>query len=327
MKTSKAVIIWMLLALIAGIFAACGQPAATPAASSSPDLPSISSLSAAQGGNLHYQNLVLAVGNQIIFNSDSGLLMLAAPDGGMSSVLAETGGSSPAYDGRQLFYISGTSGGQLSKIGLDGLNQVRIGQTPLKYLISHENKLYAIESDNGQPVSYNPDGTGRQPLVDFQAVALCLAEEQLYITGASDEAGLIRLDLASGEQTVLINRQLSSLNVQGNYLYFADPANNFKLTAWSLASQSSTLISDFSLDKAFIVSSDYLYFIDTVNQSRLYRMPVKGSQVLDKSSAELIIDDAVSSFVVTGDYVYYQRPDSKRIYRVNSAGGQPLRIA
>ena len=327
MKQSKTVITWILLAAVISFLAACGHSEMTTPESSGSDLPSLFSQTVAQGGNLHYQNLVLAVENQIIFNSDSGLLMLAAPDGSAAAVLAETGGSSPVYDGQQLFYVSGTGGGQLSKIGLDGMNQVRIGQTSLKYLISHKNKLYAIESNNGQPVSYNPDGTGRKLLGDMQAVALCLADEKLYITGASDEAGLIRLDLATGEQETLLNRQISSLNVRGEYLYFSDPANSFKLTAWSLDNQSGTLISDFSIDKAFIVSSDYLYFIDTSNQSRLFRLPIHDSQILDKALAELIIDDAVSSFAVTGEYLYYQRPESKRIYRVNVAGGQPLRIA
>jgi outer membrane protein assembly factor BamB len=327
MKRSNVVIIWILLAAAISFLAACGQTDATLTETSRPDPPTLSSLTVAQSGNLHFQNLVLAVESQIIFNSDSGLLTLASSDGSDATVLAETGGISPAYDGQQLFYVSGASGGQLSKIRLDGTNQVRIGQTPLKYLISHDNRLYAIESDNGQPVSYKTDGTGRQLISDIQAVALCLADEQLYISGASDQSGLIRLDLASGEQEVLMNRQISSLNVVGKYLYFADPASNFKLTAWSLDNRSGKLISDFSIDKAFIISGGYLYFIDTANQSRLFRLPVDGSQILDKASAELIIDDAVSSFAVTGDYLYYQRPASKRIYRVSTTGGQPLRIA
>ena len=316
-----------LLAGIIGANAACGQSASTAIDQVSTDKVSVNSQPTAQGGNLHYRNFVLAVDDQIVFNSMSGDLTLAAPDGSDCFILAESGGTSPAFAGGQLFYISGTSGGQLSKISLDGSNQVRVGQTTLKYLISNENRLYAIESDNGLPVSLRPDGTGRQLLIDIQAIALCLADNKLFITGSTNENGLVRLDLNSGEQEVLLNRMISSLNISGDWLYFSDPAENYKLTAWSLTSRSSSLISDFSVDKAFIVSEGFIYFIETASQNRLFRLPVNGSQVLDRQSAELIIDDAVSSFVVTGDYVYYQRPASKRIYRVSSAGSLPLRIS
>lgn len=94
-----------------------------------------------------------------------------------------------------------------------------------------------------------------------------------------------------------------------------------------MSSQNGSLISDFGIDRPFIVSSGYLYFVDTVSQNRLFRLPVNGTRSLDKQAAELIIDDVVSSFVLCGDFVYYQRPDSNRIYRVAASGGQQLRIA
>ena len=327
MRRSIVLIIWMVIfaAMICPL-TSCGQTASSGTDDRNDFTPSLSSQAAARGGNLHYQNLVLAVNDQIVFNSISGVLTVASPDGGASSALAETGGSSPAFDGSQLFYISGTGGGELSKIGLDGTNQVRIGQTMLKYLISHENRLFAIESDNGLPISLKPDGTGRQLLRDIQAVALCLADNRLYISGASDESGLVMIDLETEEKEVLLNKQVSSLNVSGEWLYFADPAGNFKLNAWSVSSRSGSVISEFSIDKPFIVSAGYLYFIDTASQGRLFRLPVSGGSMLDRPSAVMVIDDAVSSFAVTGDYIYYQRPDSKRIYRVDAVGSQPLRI-
>jgi hypothetical protein len=114
MKRSIIVIIWILLTASISILAACEQPGAT-AENNGSDLPSFSWQSLAQSGNLHYQNLVLAVNHQIVYNSENGQLILAAPDGSDVKVLVETGGSSPAWDGQQIFYISETSG-QLSKI-------------------------------------------------------------------------------------------------------------------------------------------------------------------------------------------------------------------
>jgi hypothetical protein len=284
------------------------------------------SLAAAQGGNLHYQNFVLAASAKIVFTSSQDRLTLAGSDGSDGIPLVDSVCSYPAVNEEELFYIDGLSGGNLAKIGLDGKNQVRIGNTNLKYLIAHDDLLFAIEADTGLPVSLRPDGTGRQILADVQAVALSLADDKLYITGADNESGLIAVDLASSSQERLLAKRVSSLNISGDWLYFTDPDNGFRLTAWSLSKKNGTIISQFSVDKAFIVSEGFLYYIDTTNQNRLYRLAIKGNKLLDSQSAQLVVDDAVASFVVCSDFVYYQRPSSKRIFQVLRSGGQVLRI-
>lgn len=322
-------ILMILLLFLIGIIAsaaACGHVENTAPGETSTEDIILEGLEAAQGGNLHYQNLVLAVGDQIVFNSADGLLTFASSDGTNAMPVIDSAGSSPAYDGDQLFYISGTSGGQLCKVALDGSNQIRIGQTTLKYLISTNDTLYAIESDSGLPISLKPDGTGRIAISETQAIALTLADERLFVTGAASENGLTMIELATGEQTILLDRQISSLNVSGDWLYFADPAKDFQLSAWSVTGRSGGSISSFGVEKAFVVSAGYLYYIDTGSQSRLYRLAVDGARSLDGQSPDLVIDDAVSSFVVCGDAVYYQRPSSSRIYKAPVAGGTPMRI-
>jgi hypothetical protein len=281
---------------------------------------------AAQGGNLHYRNLVLAFGNQIIFNAADGQLSLAAADGSQCSVLWKSTGIYPAYDSTRLFYIEDGQSSALAKIGLDGSNQVRIGQSPLKYLISDGNWLYAIESDSGSAVRLKKDGSGRQVLSDAQPVALTLAGSQLFITGAVNPNGLVAIDLATDQKTVLLRDPVTSLNVADEWLYFSQPSDSYHVYAWSTQRKTLTMISHLSIDRPFIVSDHYLYFMNVLEMDRLYRLPVDGSRQLDGSEPELIIDDRVDSFVVCGDYVYYQRPASTRIYRYDIRDGTVRRI-
>lgn len=57
-----------------------------------------------QGGNLHYQNLVLPISNCIVFNSADGKLSLAAQDGSNVMALNDTMGNTPIFADDWLFY-------------------------------------------------------------------------------------------------------------------------------------------------------------------------------------------------------------------------------
>ena len=283
-------------------------------------------LAAEQGGNLHYQNLVLAVDGQIVFNAENNLLSIANEDGSSSRALTKQAGGNLASLGSQLFFTLNGQAGALSKINLNGTNQVRIGSTSLKYLIGNGQMLYAIESDQASVIALRPDGTNRRILISQKAAALALANGKLFVTGLDDATGVLSFDLESGGQEQILAKRVSSLNVSGDWLYYTDPVRDYQLFSWSLTDKQEYAISDFSIEKPFISSNGYLYMISPDEQNRLFRQPLSGKQKMDQRDFALVIDDAVNSFVVIGDYIYYQRPDSRRIYRVGAAGGKPVRI-
>lgn len=324
---ARAVHLLAAIILSAGLLNGCGlsDQSSEPIATDAGQLEK-TRLAAEQGGNLHYQNMVLAVAGQIVFNAENKLLSIANEDGSNSRALVKQAGGNLARLDDQLFFTVNGQAGALSKVNLDGTNKVRIGSKSIKYLICSGQMLYAIETDQASVIAQRPDGTGRSVLTGQKAAALALADGKLYITGLDDGAGVQAFDLASGEQHQVLAKRVSSLNISGEWLYYADPDLDFQLFSWSMSEKQEYAISEFSIEKPFITSNGYLYFISPDQQNRLFRQKQTGKQMLNQRDFELIIDDAVESFVVIGDYIYYQRPDSRRIYRVGSAGGKPLRI-
>jgi hypothetical protein len=319
-------IVFLALLMFSGTFTGCTTSSGTETSATETGWQNTIVLAAAQGGNLHYQNLVLEIGDRIVFNSSDGQLCLAASDGSANQIIYDLSSSSPVFCDDTLYFVEGSASGKLAKIDLDGSNQVRIGQTPLKYLLCHDSTLYAIESENGKAISLQPDGTGRRLLVESQAIALTMSGDRLFITGAEASSGLTMIDLPTGEKTIVLNQRISSLNVSGDWLYFSDPAAGFRLTACSLPQKSCVSISSFSVDKPFVISGGYIYFVIADSQNRLFRLPVDGNQKLDGLTPALVVDDAVESFAICGSQVYYQRPASSRIYRIAVTGGTSLRI-
>jgi hypothetical protein len=315
------------MVLIALFITGCFQSGETDPTASGTTQPSAEiSEQAAQGGNLHYQNLVLYVNGEIFFNSSSGFLSKASEDGSMLQGILNESGGNLSSDGQRLFYTEDSLVGALAKINLDGSSPVRIRSTAMKYLICGQNCLYGIETSTGLPVQINKDGTNRKPLADFQAVSMVLADQQLFVTGADEKNGLTVIHLVSGEKEVLLDKKIASLNAAGEWLYYSVPEDSSRIYAFSLIQKTETNISRFSIDRPFIVSGSYLYFINAEKQGRLYRIAVSRNEPLKLEKAEMFVDDLVDSFVVCGSFLYYRRPSSSRIYRVSIENQEVLRI-
>lgn len=207
----------------------------------------------------------------------------------------------------------------------DGTNSVRISSFAYQYLIAGQEYLFGILTSTGQVMRMKHDGTDRQSLFDGFATELQYDGRFLYVCGADDKTGLIRIDPVSGLATRLLDRRIVSLNKVGDWYYFSDPADQQRVHAWSLQDKIDRQVTECSLTHPFIVYDGWLYFLDTENQNRLMRLPVADG-CADPEKADLVADDAVSSFVILPDAVYYRRPEGGRIYRVPLPFGDAVRI-
>ncbi len=320
-------------------------------------------------GNLHYQNFVYQIGQTIVYTSADDTLKRSRINASLDATLSLEPGSQFASSEEFLFYTESRISGALYKMDHDGTNRVRISHTITKYLLQHQDLLYAIDIETHQPFSLSPDGTNRQILHDAMATNQVLYGNDLYIAFASADQGVWHFNLETGDAWPVLAKTAVSINVADGWLYYSDPNQQDRIFASELPSStdsepdtsSSTTedesdhnvetqdeseserinqtdntnthlanqviqISDKRFDKPFILHEGYLYAPDPERQYRLFRWPVLAGQSIDLEHADMIIDDVVASFVILSDYIYYQRPESLRIYRVPIDGGRPVRI-
>lgn len=281
--------------------------------------------------NLAGANLVVTDGNAIYFNDRSGSFVRAQADGEAPVALVNGPVSWPFLVEDQLFYADGTGSGQLSKIMSDGSNRVRIGQNELSNIIVFEDEIYAIELPEGRMIRLQPDGSKREELTQAAINSMIRYEQYFYMAGKSAEDGLMRYDPENEEFVRLQQLTVGSLQAGGETLYYADLQNHYQIYAIPLAQDQETsapsLVLEQSVEKPFIVANNRLYFIDGSRQQQLYSLELRADAKLDPGEAVLEVDDAVENFAALLPFIYYQRPDQDRIYRVTNGQQRPQPIS
>lgn len=320
----------LLLALLA-LQTACGPAMKTTEPSAidpvlQPDAYQAASAALAWSGNLHYQNFVIFGDGKTFLSAEDGLIAsLDTRHMSTDKLNGHPGGQFAWHDG-WLFYAAGQLSNTVRKIKIDGSNSVRISTFSYQYLVASQDYLMGILTATGQVMRMNHDGTARQSLFDGFATELQYDGQYLYVCGSQDKTGLIRIDPETGTSTRLLDRRISSLNKVDDWFYFADLSDQQRVHAWSEKDGKDLRVTECSLTRPFIVYDSWLYYLDTERQNRLMRLPVTAG-CADKEQCELVVDDAISAFVILPDAIFYRRPSANRIYRVPMPGGDPVRIS
>jgi hypothetical protein len=76
-----------------------------------------------------------------------------------------------------------------------------------------------------------------------------------------------------------------------------------------------------SVSSPFIVSEEYLFYINTDDSSRIYRISLK-----DSSDNKMVVNDRVAEFVVCGNSIYYRRESNLEIFQAAIGGGLSRKI-
>jgi hypothetical protein len=326
----RCLLIGLILASFA-VLSACGPAALAPEPTAidpvlQPDAYRAASEYLARSGNLHYQNFVICGDGKTFLSAGDGLI--ASLDTGRMTVDKLNGhpGNQFAWHDGWLFYAAGQLSNTVRKIKTDGTNSVRISNFPYLYLVASQDYLMGILTSTGQVMRMNHDGTARQSLFDGFATELQYDGQYLYVCGSQDKTGLIRIDPETGISTRLLDRRISSLNKVDDWFYFADLSDQQRVHAWSEKEGKDLRVTEFSLTRPFIVYDGWLYYLDTERQNRLMRLPVTAG-CTRTDQCELVVDDAISAFVILPDAIFYRRPAANRIYRVPLPGGDPVRIS
>ena len=278
-----------------------------------------------QGGNMAYGNFILyADGAYWLTGTNEHVSRLSAGSARPVAIHDMPGHNFTSDEG-WLFYTAGQLNNSVRKIKTDGSNDVRISSLSFTSLIAEQGQLWSIQTNSGQVMGQKQDGTQRRILFDGFASSILYQDGFLYVSAANSSSGLIKIDPATGISTRLLDRRISSLNIEGDWFYYADPADKNRVHAWSPNQENDRCTSDLSLARPFIIYDGWLFYIDTDDQNRLYRLPVRDG-CLYAAHKHLVVDDVVASFVLLPDAVYYRRPADGRVYTVALQGGQISRI-
>jgi hypothetical protein len=120
----------------------------------------------------------------------------------------------------------------------------------------------------------------------------------------------------------LLEHRVTSLNVCGDWLCYADPARDHAVFAYNPQQQKERQLIDLPVTRPFVIHDSFLYYLDTSRQNRLMQLSITDGQS-DPDDSVCIIDDVVDVFVVLPDAAFYRRPSDVRIYRVPLSGGVP----
>ncbi len=108
--------------------------------------------------------------------------------------------------------------------------------------------------------------------------------------------------------------EFNSINInEDQFFYINDENNSFVIV--NKDKKQSTFLKK-SLFSSFILSDYYIYYINSNDESRLYRI-----SITDPSDNEMIVNDRVFQFVVCGNSVYYRREGKLEIFRTSIEGG------
>ena len=276
----------------------------------------------AWSGNLHFGNFVVAAHDGLIANTYRQQVALFDFDNYTEKPVYPQSGSQFATAGDWIYFQSSQLSSSLRKIMTDGTNSVRIRQKPVHHLIVTDDRLYAIDATSGQVFSMNPDGSDEVVLFEGFAAELIYDGQFLFVCGSEDRTGLIQIDPETATSTRLLEHRVTSLNVCGDWLCYADPARDHAVFAYNPQQQKERQLIDLPVTRPFVIHDSFLYYLDTSRQNRLMQLSITDGQS-DPDDSVCIIDDVVDVFVVLPDAAFYRRPSDVRIYRVPLSGGVP----
>lgn len=286
-------------------------------------------------GNLLYNSFLTTDGSCIYFQSkNQNELVKSDYDGGNPKVLST---KSPLFINAingVVFFLENESQGNIYKVDNDGKGESLVLDVSASALISTPKFLFYIDSSDGYIYRILHDGSKKTLILDKPSSQILLYEENLYAVVEDEISGFYMFSSTEiikddyDKDTILKNVSFNKVqtmfygvNLSETKVFYTKIVNDKNIIAMHNDKKRTKDISKKSVMMPFITSGKYLYFIDSDDNSRLFRMNTD-----DPSIIEMVADDSVFSFVVCGNSIYYRRENSYEIYRVSIAGGVSSQI-
>lgn len=164
-----------------------------------------------------------------------------------------------------------------------------------------DNYLYLLSSGNAGPSFYKMkiDGSDRVDLADYVINPACADNGVIYYNGTQGDHYLYALDSATDVPYEVWKGNIWYPVLEGDYVYYLDVANNYRLCRYSRADDIIEVLTDDRVD-CFNVGGGYIYYQKSGDNPQLKCMRTDGSGV------KAVAEGNYTRINMTSKYVYFQ---------------------
>ncbi|MBE5882859.1 MAG: DUF5050 domain-containing protein [Lachnospiraceae bacterium] len=164
-----------------------------------------------------------------------------------------------------------------------------------------DNQLYLLIAGAAHPEFYkmNIDGSELSLLADYEINPACAENSVIYYNGTQYEHYLYGLDTATDVSSEIWKGNLWYPIKQGDYVYFMDVAENYRLCRYSLTDNIVEVLTNDRVD-CYNLNHDYIYYQANGTSPALKCMNIDGS------NPQIVAEGNYTNINVTSQYVYFQ---------------------
>ena len=164
-----------------------------------------------------------------------------------------------------------------------------------------DNYLYLMAANGSRNtfLKQKIDSSEKIELADYVITPACVVNGMIYYSGSTDHY-LHQLNTATDTDRIIWEGTLWNPIVEGDYVYYMNISDNYKLYRYSLSQNTEQKLSDDRVD-CFNVGSGYIYYQKndtTAPQLKVMRM--------DGSSSWVLAEGNYTHINMTSQYVYFQ---------------------
>ena len=169
-----------------------------------------------------------------------------------------------------------------------------------------DNYLYYMVTDNAGPHLYKQkiDESEEILLSDTQINPASVANSSIYYNGTEDDHYLYSLNTTTNEISTIWEGNLWYPIVDGDYVYYMDVANNYRLCRYSFSNDIIEVLTEDRIDTYNLCGGMIYYQKSSSDDPCLKRM------YLDGSNPEVVAEGIYSDINATSQYVYFHPFDS-----------------
>ena len=184
---------------------------------------------------------------------------------------------------------------------LNGTDVTGLTRDPIVSAQLVGSNLYIMTSGDNGPLFYRMkiDKSDKTDLADYEINPACAVNGTIYYNGTQENHYLYALNTSTDSISTLWNGNLWYPIAQGDYIYYMDVENNYRLCRYSLSRNEVEVLTEERID-CFNVGYGYVYYQVNGEEACLKCMRDDGSD------SRVIAEGNYTAIHMTSLYVYFQ---------------------